>query len=184
MGSQAGHPLRVLDAGPPLRSAAMQITVRPAVNADIIRLVSLYGGMEREQTERKPIWALTDGLDERFDMCLFHAISQDDSLVIVGEIDGVTVGFLWATTESMLDRAGGSRIGRIRLIYTDPEARGVGVGHDMLEVALGDLRSRGIHYFDAPVGPGQRAAKNFLEAHRFAARSIIMHSADVADADD
>lgn len=156
----------------------MEISVRPAANADIFRLVALYGEMEREQTERKPIWALTDGLDERFDMSLFHAISADDSWVLVGEIDDVIVGFAWATLESMLERAGGLHIGRIRLIYTEPEARGVGVGHDMLEAVLADFRSLGVSHFDAPVGPGQRAAKNFFEAHGFAARSIIMHHAD------
>jgi L-amino acid N-acyltransferase YncA len=162
----------------------MQLAVRPAVNADIFKLVSMYGEMEREQIERKPIWALTDGLDERFDMSLFHAISADESFVLVGEIDGVVVGFLWATVEPMLNRAGGSRLGRIRLIYTEPEARGVGVGHLMLETALTELRTIDIHHFDAPVGPGQRAAKNFFEAHGFAARSIIMHSADAPDEDD
>ena len=161
----------------------MQITVREAANADIFRLVSLYRTMEDEQIQRKPIWALTDGLDERFDMSLFHAISEDESWVLAGEIDGAIVGFLWATIEPMLDRAGGSRIGRIRLIYTEPEARGVGVGHEMLTAALTDLRSHGIEHFDAPVGPGQRAAKNFFEAHGFAARSIIMHHAD-SPADD
>lgn len=159
----------------------MQITVRPAANADIPRLVGLYGEMEREQTERKPIWALTDGLDERFDMSLFHAMSRDESWVLVGEIDGVVVGFAWATVEPMLDRAGGARIGRIRLIYTEPDARGVGVGHEMLEALLAIFRDIDIGYFDAPVGPGQRAAKNFFEAHGFAARSIIMHSAGAPD---
>ena len=156
----------------------MDINVRPAVNGDIFRLVSLYGTLESEQTVRKPIWALTDGLDERFDLSLFHAIEEQGSFVLVGEIEGVIVGFLWATTEPMLDRAGGAQIGRVRLIYTEPEARGVGVGHEMLEAALGQLRELGITHFDAPVGPGQREAKNFFEGHQFAARSIIMHSSD------
>ncbi len=156
----------------------MEINVRPAVNGDIFRLVSLYGALESEQTVRKPIWALTDGLDERFDLSLFHAIEDPDSFVLVGEIDGAIVGFLWATTEPMLGRAGGAQIGRIRLIYTEPEARGVGVGHEMLETARDQLRAAGISRFDAPVGPGQREAKNFFEGHQFAARSIIMHSSD------
>ena len=161
----------------------MQITVRRAVNADIPRLVTLYRTMEDEQVERKPIWALTDGLDERFDMSLFHAMSEDESWLLAGEIDDVVVGFLWMTIEPMLDRAGGSRIGRIRLIYTEPEARGVGVGHEMLTDATDHLRTLGIRYFDAPVGPGQRAAKNFFEAHGFAARSIVMHHADEPEAE-
>lgn len=156
----------------------MDINVRTAVNGDIFRLVSLYGTLESEQTVRKPIWAMTDGLDERFDLSLFHAIEQPDSFVLVGELEGVIVGFLWATIEPMLDRAGGAQIGRIRLIYTEPEARGVGIGHAMLEAALADLRSLGVTHFDAPVGPGQREAKNFFEGHGFAARSIIMHSSD------
>jgi len=161
----------------------VQLSVRPAVNADIVRLVALYGDLEREQAERKPIWALTDGLDERFDLSLFHAMSAEDSWVVVGEIDDVIVGFLWVTIESMLERAGDLRIGRIRLIYTEPEARGVGVGHVMLESVLADLRSLGVHHFDAPVGPGQRETKNFFEAHGFAARSIIMHKADPNEPD-
>lgn len=162
----------------------MQISARPAVNADVFQLVSLYREMEKEQTTRKPIWALTDGLDLRFDLSLFRAIEAEESFVLAGEIDDATVGFIWATVEPMLERANGSEIGRVRLIYTEPEARGVGVGHVMLTEMMELLRLRGIRDFDAPVGPGQRAAKNFFESHRFAARSIIMYSSDPRDQDD
>ncbi|MEN8041963.1 MAG: GNAT family N-acetyltransferase [Actinomycetota bacterium] len=156
----------------------MVIATRPAKNSDVFKLVSLYKEMEQEQTVRKPIWAYTDGLDERFDLSLFRAIEATDSFVLVGEIDGTIVGFVWATIEGMLHRAEGSTIGRFRLIYTEPEARGVGVGHTMLTDATALLRKAGAEHFDAPVGPGQRAAKNFFESHGFAARSIIMYSAD------
>jgi L-amino acid N-acyltransferase YncA len=162
----------------------MNVSARLAVIADVNRLVSLYREMEVEQTARKPIWALTDGLDQRFDNSLARAIEAEDSFVLTGEIDGATVGFIWATIEPMLDRAQGALIGRMRLIYTEPDARGVGVGHTMLTEMMELLRSRGIHHFDAPVGPGQRAAKNFFESHRFAARSIIMHSTDTVANDD
>ena len=156
----------------------MHVSTRLAVNSDVIRLVSLYREMEEEQTIRKPIWALTDGLDQRFDVSMLGAITSEDSFVLAGEIDGATVGFIWATIEPMLNRAHGAMTGRMRLIYTEPDARGVGVGHAMLTEMIELLRSREIHQFDAPVGPGQRAAKNFFESHRFAARSIIMYSAD------
>ncbi len=156
----------------------MDVSARMAHHDDIATLVALYGEMETEQTVRKPIWALTDGLDETFNETFSNAIDDADAFVLVGEIDGATVGFLWATIEPMLDRAGGTQIGRVRLIYTEPEARGVGVGHGLLSEAMDILRDKDIHHFDAPVGPGQRAAKNFFESHAFAARSIIMHSAD------
>ena len=156
----------------------MEISVRAATEDDVPTLVALYERMEEEQTAKKPIWALTDGLDVEFTDSLQDALAADESWLVIGEIDGVTVGFAWSTIEPMLERAGGSRIGRIRLIYTDPDARGVGVGHQMLTDLLETLRGVGIRYFDAPAGPGQRAAKNFFEAHGFAARSIVMHSAD------
>ncbi|VAW08677.1 hypothetical protein MNBD_ACTINO01-2621 [hydrothermal vent metagenome] len=156
----------------------MHITVRSARTDDVTRLADLYREMESEQTARKPVWALTDGVDEPIESSISAALDADDSMVRIGEIDAVPLGFVWLTIEPMLSRAHGSRIGRIRLIYTDPPARGVGVGHAMLEAVLEELRARGIRHFDAPVGPGQRAAKNFFEAHGFAARSIIMHHED------
>lgn len=159
----------------------MILSVRPAADGDVTRIVSLYRAMEEEQTVRKPIWALTDGFDEQFDASLLQAIRTPNSFVLVGEIDTAVVGFLWATVEPMLERANGAVIGRVRLIYTEPDARGVGVGHEMLTDAVDHLRDMGIRHFDAPVGPGQRAAKNFFESHGFAARSIIMHSADRLD---
>ena len=156
----------------------MNINVRQAHNDDVVRLVDLYREMEAEQTIRKPIWAFTDGLDEPFEQAFHDARNQEDSWLCIGEIDGVPVSVIWYTVEPMLDRAEGARTGRIRLIYTEPAARGVGVGHAMLEAALTDLRALGIRHFDAPVGPGQRATKNFFEAHAFAARSIIMFHED------
>ncbi|MCB1247347.1 MAG: GNAT family N-acetyltransferase [Acidimicrobiia bacterium] len=160
----------------------MQITVRSAADADLSTIIGLYERAEAEQTAKKPIWALTDGLDESFEDSLKAALAADESWISIGCIDGTPVGFIWATIEPMLRRAGGERTGRIRLVYTDPDARGVGVGHAMLESMMGVLRSRGIRHFDAPVGPGQRLTKNFFEGHEFAARSIIMYHADEDDA--
>ncbi len=156
----------------------MELTVRQASLDDVPALVELYAAMEPEQTERKPVWALTDGFDLPIEETIRLAVEDPDSWYVVGEIDGVAVGMAWGTREPMLRRAGGRMIGRIRIIYTLPEARGVGVGHAMLEAVLQSMREVGITSFDAPVGPGQRSTKNFFEGHGFAARSIVMHSQD------
>ena len=153
----------------------MKISVRAATTSDIETIVRLYNAAEAEQTVRKPIWALTDGLDLPFGDSIIRAMDSVDSWVLVGLIDDAVVGFLWATLEDMLGRADGARIGYIRLIYTEPDARGVGVGHQMLETIMEELRGIGIRFFDANAGPGQRATKNFFEGHAFAARSLIMH---------
>lgn len=162
----------------------MQITVRNATNADIDVLVDLYEAMEDEQVARKPIWALTDGLDRPFREALTRMITSDDVWLRIGEIDGVAVGFIAASIDETHHRSNGLQIGRIDLIFTHPDARGVGVGDQMLEVVLTDLRALGITHFDAPVGPGQRLTKNFFEGHQFAARSLIMHHADDPSTED
>lgn len=156
----------------------MKLTVRDADQGDVSALVALYGRMEEEQVARTPIWAMTDGLDEPFDASLSALIKNDDVWFRIGEIDAVAVGFISASIRETLERSGGMRIGRIDLIYTQPEARGVGVGHAMLEDVLTTFRALGITRFDVPVGPGQRLTKNFFEGQGFATRSLIMHHVD------
>ena len=156
----------------------MNVTGRHATAEDLDDLARLFYELEAEQAAIKPMWPLADGLDEPAETSLKALIDDVDSVVVIGEIDGVALGFLWARSEALLAQAGGERVGVIRLIYTEPEARGVGVGHEMVVVALDELRRRGLRLFDARVSPGHRHAKNFFEAHGFAARLIVMHHDD------
>ena len=73
------------------------------------------------------------------------------------------------------------RVGIIRYLFTERDARGVGVADAMFNHAVGKLRADDIEAFDAVVSPGHREAKNFYEAHGFSARSIIMHSHNPID---
>jgi len=87
-----------------------------------------------------------------------------------GEIDEDDVG--------LLGQAQGEKVGSIRLVFVEEEAREVGVGEAMRDLALAEMRDRGIAKFDAHVLPGHRLAKNFFEAGGFSARSIVMHHDD------
>ena len=156
----------------------MKVTSRPARSSDIGTLVELYEGLEREQSELKRMWPLFDGLETPVGEAFSAILDDEHSLLLIGEIDGVPLGLLWARSEPMLRRAGDERVGVFRLIYTDPEARGVGVGEAMLGPALDGLRERGHRRFDARVSPGHRLAKNFFEQNGFAARLIVMHHED------
>ena len=124
------------------------------------------------------MWPIADGLDEPVGDSLRQALENEDTVVLIGEIEGYPFGFLLATVDRLLVQADGARVGAIRLIYVDPEAREVAVGEAMREMALEILRDRGITKFDAHVLPGHRLAKNFFEAGGFSARSIIMHHDD------
>lgn len=156
----------------------MRVTARTAGADDVPTLVRLYRGLESEMTALHPMWPLADGLAEPVESS-FRLLTEDpEALVVVGEVDDYPFGFAVARVEEILPQAAGERIGSIRLIYVEPEAREIALGEDMRDLLMDLLRRRGITRFDAHVLPGHRLAKNFFEAGGFSARAIIMHHDD------
>jgi ribosomal protein S18 acetylase RimI-like enzyme len=156
----------------------MEVTARRARNDDLPMLVSLYGQLEAEMTTLHPMWPLADGLPEPVDLAFSDALADGDTMIYLGLIDGYPLGFLIARVEDLLPQAKGEQVGSIRLVFVDADAREVGIGESMRDMALGELRARGLRRFDAHVLPGHRLVKNFFEAGGFSARSIVMHHAD------
>lgn len=156
----------------------MNVTARPATTADLDELTRMYRLLEAEQAALRPLWPLADGLDEPIVDSFAEILGDVDSILLVGMLDDVPLGFLWARPEDLLAQANGEQVGVIRLIFTEFEARGIGIGDAMITSALDQLRGRGLRYFDARVSPGHRHAKNFFEANGFKARLIFMHSKD------
>lgn len=153
----------------------MNVSARPATIPDVPQLVRLYRLLEAEMAALKPIWPLADGLPEPVDGAWRLHLDDDASSVFLGAIDRVPVGFLLGRTEPLLPQAGAARLASIRLIFTEPEAREVGVGEALISAYLEEAARRGITRFDAHVSPGHRNAKNFFESNGFSARRIVMH---------
>ena len=156
----------------------MNVSSRRGTIDDLDQILLLYRALEAEQSAIKPIWSYADGVDEPAEASFKDILEDPQSLLYIGEIDGYPLGFLWARSEPLLVHADGERVGVIRLIFTDHEARGVGVGEAMIVPVLDELRASGHVRFDARVSPGHRHAKNFFEANGFAARLIVMHHDD------
>jgi ribosomal protein S18 acetylase RimI-like enzyme len=157
---------------------AMSVSARLATREDLTELIRMYDALATEQGAIRAIWPAASGLPAPFDTALGGLIGNDNAVAVVGMIDDVPVGFLLALGEPLAAPREDERIGSIRLIFTDHEARGVGVGAAMLDLAESELRQRGVTLFDAHVSPGHRLAKNFFESHGFKAREITMHRSD------
>jgi ribosomal protein S18 acetylase RimI-like enzyme len=154
------------------------INARLANPDDLPVLVDLYRDLEKEMLDLHSMWPLADGLAEPVDESFADLLEDDDALVVIGLVSEYPFGFLLARVESMLPQADGERIGSIRLVFVELEARQVAVGEAMRDLAMDLLRAQGISKFDAHVLPGHRLAKNFFEAGGFSARSIVMHHDD------
>jgi ribosomal protein S18 acetylase RimI-like enzyme len=158
----------------------MEVTVRPAAPADVPELTRLYRRLADEMVALKAVWVVTEGLPEPVEDAFETAIAAGCSWVSVGSLDDAPVGFLLGRSEALLPQAGGERVAAVRLIYTEPEAREVGVGEALMSGFLDARRAEGYRYFDAHVSPGHRLAKNFFESNGFKARHIVMHHEDGA----
>jgi len=145
----------------------MDVRSRIATRADIPVISSLYALLAEEMGALKAVWLLTDGLPEPIETALEALLDDPGIRVYIGEIARYPFGFLVARSEELLPQAG--------LIFTDPEAREVGIGAAMIDRFVADFRTSGHRCFDAHVPPGQREAKNFFESHGFSARRIVMH---------
>ncbi len=154
------------------------ITVSFATAGDIDILIDLYRSLESEMTALHPMWPLADGLAEPVSDSMLQAIDGPDSFVIIGKAWEYPFGFLLGRIEKMLPQAGGERLGSIRIVFVEEEARQIAIGEEMRGLALARFREMGLTKFDAHVLPGHRLAKNFFEAGGFSARSIVMHHDD------
>lgn len=156
----------------------MEVSARFATNDDIPVLVELYRRLEDEMTGLHPMWPLADGLPEPVEKALSQVLDDPNQHLVIGEIEGVPFGFIFGRIDLLLPQAPDAEIGSIRLIYTDQEAREVGLAEVMRNLVMERFRQRGITKFDAHVLPGHRLAKNFFEAGGFSARTIVMHHDD------
>jgi GNAT superfamily N-acetyltransferase len=151
---------------------------RLAALDDLAVLVDLYRRLEQEMVALSGMWPLTSGLPEPIESALEEALADSEVVVIIGQYDSCPFGFLLATVDPMHPQARGEKLGSIRLVFVDHEAREVGIGEAMRLLVLDELRGRGIRRFDAHVLPGHRLAKNFYEQGGFSARHIVMHHDD------
>ncbi len=156
----------------------MQIEARPASSDDIAELVRLYRLLEVEQAALKSLWPVADGLAEPVGDSFRVLLDDPDSTIVIGQIDAVPLGFLWMRIEDLLPQASPARVGVARLIFVEPDARGVSIGERMITMVMDEFRGRGIGLFDSHVSPGHRLAKNFFESNGYSARRIVMHHSE------
>jgi len=156
----------------------MNVVARPATTDDLDELVRLYRLLAAEMREYHRMWELADGLTEPVIDALRQALQDHDTVIYLGMIDDAVFGFILGRSEPLLAQAQGERIGSIRFVFTEQEAREVGVGEAMRDALLEEFRGRGLRLFDAHVLPGHRLVKNFFESGGFSARSIVMHHRD------
>lgn len=152
----------------------MEVGSRPAGVGDVadVALLVEAGVAELEPTKGGAVWARREGPRLPADADLEAAVADPERLVVVGTIDGTTVGYASVSVESLRD---GGRLAHLDAVYVLEGARGVGVGERMIDDVLDWATQQGCLGIDGLALPGNRATKNFFETHGMVARAIVVH---------
>jgi GNAT superfamily N-acetyltransferase len=147
---------------------------REAVAADLAVVAELWRSAVTEIASARGgrILGLEHHVAEPIEESLARVARRPDAAVIVGTLDDVVVG---AATVEVDDLVDGARIGRIGLLYVEPEARGVGVGEALMAEVVAWCGRNECAGIDALALPGMRETKNFFERSGFTARLLVMH---------
>ena len=142
----------------------------PIDGADIGGVVDLLERAHGDQLLQRDgeMWATVNAVpvtEERIRQRAEHG------LVLVGTVLGATVGVVVARH----DEVSGKRLALIEELYTEPEARGVGVGRRLIDVVEAWARETGCIGIESMALPGDRDTKNFFEAAGLIARAIVVH---------
>ncbi len=103
---------------------------------------------------------------------------SDDRLFRGAFVDGALVGWVLAVVRPLPT---GESLGCIEALAVDPEAREIGIGEELLRVALSFCRSAGCVGVDSFALPGARETKNFFETFGMKARLLTVHVSFKAD---
>lgn len=147
---------------------------RPALAADLARLAELAEqAVEELRTGRGgDVWARSQARPAPYRDSLADDLADPDHHVVVGTLDGVTMGYGVVGASELRD---GTTLGVISELYTEPGCRDVGIGELMMEALLEWCRGRGCFGVDSLALPGDRHTKNFFESFGLVARAITVH---------
>lgn len=152
----------------------MEETARPARPGDLPVLVHLAEACVAELAPARggAIWAGREARPVPAGPSLERDLTRDDARVVVGEVDGIVVGYAVVQAEPL---RGGETLGLVSDLYVAPDFRCLGVGEVMLGEVLRWAEAHGCCGVDAVALPGMRETKNFFESFGLVARAILVH---------
>jgi GNAT superfamily N-acetyltransferase len=140
------------------------LVVSDVTGADEAELAGLRRQAEAWLRERR------GGADLLLDLSTGVPQAGSRHITLMARLGSSPAGFLAASFTPTTRRA------RVEALFVRPELRGVGIGHGLFESLRREMPTRGCDRVDAVALPGDRATKNFFEAHGMVTRALVVSS--------
>lgn len=89
------------------------------------------------------------------------------SMLHIAEVDGEVVGFMLSRVLRVPPHYGGVLVGELTDMYIDPQARRMGIGHELSRLAINWLRDQGVHSVEIQVVDGNEGSWRLYEKMGF-----------------
>lgn len=122
------------------------MTIRPATPADLPALGRLGALLIRihNDFDRQRFFAPPSNPEEGYAWFLGSQLDDPDVVVLVAEVDGRVVGYVYAGVEPHSWKELREECGFVHDLIVDPGARGQGAGERLLEAAVAWLKDKGM----------------------------------------
>jgi GNAT superfamily N-acetyltransferase len=152
----------------------VEVSTRLTTTGDLAEVVRLVSDAHRAVADQRggPHWLATAALPEPLTDTVADALAAPNCVALVGLIDDVPVGIALAHLDVWRDA---TRLGIVRYLYVEAEARQVGVGEALLDAIVEWARSHDCDALESMALPGDRELKNMFERYGLVARAIVVH---------
>jgi ribosomal protein S18 acetylase RimI-like enzyme len=154
--------------------ASRQVTVRPAVSADLPAVGRLGALLVRLHHDFDPerFIAATPRTERGYASFLGTQLEEPDIIVLVAERDGEVLGYTYAGVEGYDYMSLRGPAGVLYDIVVDPAHRGQGIGRMLLDAAFAALTARGVPRVVLSTAERNEAAQR-LFAHAGFRRTMV-----------
>lgn len=153
------------------------VNIRPAVTTDIATLLEFEQGVVA--AERPYNDELKTGVVHYYDVAAL--IASDESLVLVAEQDGRTIGTGHATIKRSLEYLFHDRHAYLGLMYVEPEYRGQGIIQRIIAALIDWSREQDVTDYYLDVYANNQSAVSAYEKYGFQQSLIEMRLHDSRD---
>ena len=156
--------------------------IRPAAKPDIPTLGKLGAVMVRTHHDFDPLRFIpeTHGTETGYGRYLGSQIGRDGVVLLVAELEGEVVGYIYAGLEDYDYMALRGPAGALYDIVVDPAHRQSGVGHALLDAVLAELKALGAPRVVLSTAEPNIAAQT-LFAHAGFRRTMIEMTRELGD---